>query len=482
MLTPIILGIISLLVFVNIWHLDFLGVLPLAHEAIIRQISEGVLILTPENKIIKANSPAATFLESSKDDLRGKNIVDYFSLEKGNDGFLENDFHGQVKLANNEKALYDILAANIYEGQKKAVAKLIILRDITAFQKAKNALHESEKRYQFLAENIIDVIWVLDINEGKFLYISSSIEQLRGFTVEESLSQKVEETLTPDSVKKLERNIPARLEVFLQGKNKHYTDKLEQLCKDGTTVWIETTTRFVRNAENGRIEVYGVSRDITKRIAFEEHEKELAMLEERQRLTRDLHDAVSQTLFSARLTAEVLLENKETIEKDNLWKNVAHFSGLVKSALGEMRILLLELRPKNLENTGITTLFSHLIDASRGQVDAEISLDKDYSKRLPVEVKIAFYRITQEALNNAIKHAQSKKIAIQLVSNNEIAYINIKDDGCGFTDSAKRKGQLGLSIMKERATEIGAIFKIESYLEKGTSVSCTWSEKRSKVR
>lgn len=87
--------------------------------------------------------------------------------------------------------------------------------------------------------------------------------------------------------------------------------------------------------------------DITEH-KLQEQDRERVALEERQHLARDLHDAVSQTLFSASVTAEMLLQQKKTISQRSLWKNISYFAELVKSALGEMRILLLELRPEGL--------------------------------------------------------------------------------------------------------------------------------------
>ena len=137
--------------------------------------------------------------------------------------------------------------------------------EITDRKKAEEALRESEGMYRLLAENISDVIWIMDIESSRFSYASPSILQLRGYTVDEVLAQDVSASLMPASGQYMAQIMPERLVEFEQGIIKAYTDEIEQPCKDGTTVWTESTTRFVKNPETGKLEVYGVSRNITDR-------------------------------------------------------------------------------------------------------------------------------------------------------------------------------------------------------------------------
>ncbi len=140
------------------------------------------------------------------------------------------------------------------------------------------ALRESEAHYRLLADNISDVIWVLDLETGRFRYVSPSIKRLRGYTVAEALAEKMEDALTPAAWTYLSTVLPGRLAEFQSGQVQPYTDELEQLCKDGTTVWVEVTSRFVINPDNGHLEVYGASRDITARRRVEERVHRLSRL------------------------------------------------------------------------------------------------------------------------------------------------------------------------------------------------------------
>jgi len=149
--------------------------------------------------------------------------------------------------------------------------------DITELKKTEEALQKSKEMYRLLAENISDVIWVLDVNEMHFRYVSPSVERLRGFTVEEVMAQTLDEVLSPGSLQLLQENLASRVQEFLEGQRGYFVNEVEQPCKDGTTVWTEATTSFQINEANGHLEVYGVSRDITERKLAQEALREAEM-------------------------------------------------------------------------------------------------------------------------------------------------------------------------------------------------------------
>lgn len=135
-------------------------------------------------------------------------------------------------------------------------------------------LHEREIHYRILAENISDVIWVYDFEDNRFTYISPSITRLRGFTVEEALKEKVEDSLTPESFQYISALLPERLAEFRRGVTKFYIDEMEQPHKNGSIVSVEITSRFGINEANGHLEVYGDSRNIGERKLAEQSLRE----------------------------------------------------------------------------------------------------------------------------------------------------------------------------------------------------------------
>jgi signal transduction histidine kinase len=204
-----------------------------------------------------------------------------------------------------------------------------------------------------------------------------------------------------------------------------------------------------------------------------DHEKEIAIATERNRLARDLHDAVTQTLFSATLIAEVLPKVWEKNRPEGV-KRLAELRQLTRGALAEMRTLLLELRPSALKDAPYADLLRQLCDALNGKSRIPIELHIENEPDLPVEIKIAFYRITQEAFNNIAKHANATQVVIHLYEADNFVNLEIKDNGKGMDQENVPSNHLGIGIMKERAFNINAEIKIESKPGTGTSILLSW--------
>jgi signal transduction histidine kinase len=204
-----------------------------------------------------------------------------------------------------------------------------------------------------------------------------------------------------------------------------------------------------------------------------EHAHELAASRERQRLARDLHDAVSQTLFSVSLIAEVLPRIFER-DPEQGRARLEELRQLTRGALAEMRTLLLELRPAALAEANLPDLLKQLAEAVVGR--ARIPVDVEAAEAcldIPTDVRIALYRIAQEALNNVVKHAGATKASVRLDCTDQGLELTVEDDGSGFSETAG-VGKLGLSIMRERAEAVGARIEVTSQPGRGTSVRVAW--------
>jgi nitrate/nitrite-specific signal transduction histidine kinase len=206
-----------------------------------------------------------------------------------------------------------------------------------------------------------------------------------------------------------------------------------------------------------------------------EHARELAVVEERNRLARDLHDAVTQTLFSASIIAEVLPRLWERNVQEGE-RRLDELRQLTRGALAEMRTLLIELRPAALVDAELGELLYQLADASRGRIQIEIDVDIEGEREVPEDVKVVLYRIAQEALNNIAKHAGANKISVSLISAPDQIELSIRDDGRGFDPSETSPDRFGLRIMQERVETIGATINIDSELGQGTHVKVIWVE------
>jgi two-component system nitrate/nitrite sensor histidine kinase NarX len=210
-----------------------------------------------------------------------------------------------------------------------------------------------------------------------------------------------------------------------------------------------------------------------------EHAQELAVLEERQRLARDLHDAVNQSLFSAGLIAEVLPRLWDR-DQEEARHSLDDLRKLTRGAMAEMRALLAELRPSTLTDAELGELLGLLSNAFTGRTNIPVTVIVEGQSVLPAEVQVAVYRLSQEALNNIAKHAEADSVEIALKQEKNSIDLIIYDDGKGFDPEKTVSGHYGLSMMRERAESVGAQFSIISQPGKGTELKISWKDVRKK--
>ena len=222
-----------------------------------------------------------------------------------------------------------------------------------------------------------------------------------------------------------------------------------------------------------------------------EQAKEEAIAAERNRIARELHDSVTQTIFSANLIAEVLptIWTRNSLEAQ---RGLEELHKLTQGALAEMRTLLLELRPIGLVETKLEVLIQQLAQGISGRMRTDMQVHIEGDAVLPTEAKLVFYRIAQEALNNLAKHSEASKVEIELRSveaftskkrkneNNsqqqysQSVFMSIRDNGRGFDPKAVLGEHLGLGIMQERTTNNRFSLSILSEPGKGTEISLLW--------
>jgi signal transduction histidine kinase len=200
--------------------------------------------------------------------------------------------------------------------------------------------------------------------------------------------------------------------------------------------------------------------------------RQAAAVEERQRLSRDLHDAVSQTLFSANIIAQTAGRMWST-KPESVPGWLDQLQRLNQGALAEMRTLLLELRPEGLRTSPMADLLRQLGEAAQARRDLRVSLEISFDGTLPPETHEAFYRIAQEALNNITKHSEASTVHIHLDEQDGAVVLLVRDNGKGFESDSISTG-FGLNIMKERANTVGAVLTMTSQPGEGTDVLLTW--------
>jgi signal transduction histidine kinase len=205
-----------------------------------------------------------------------------------------------------------------------------------------------------------------------------------------------------------------------------------------------------------------------------------AAIEERTRLARELHDSVTQSLFSVTLYAEAAARLLESGNGSSAADYLREVRDTAQEALREMRLLIFQLRPPKLEEVGLTGALQARLQGveSRGGIDADPRVTGEQFVRMPLPVQADLYAIVQEALNNCLKHAQ----ALPRVGRDRIradgAHISVRDDGLGFDLAGAETGGIGLRTMQERAERIGGALTIERIPPGGTAITVALPPRR----
>jgi signal transduction histidine kinase len=195
--------------------------------------------------------------------------------------------------------------------------------------------------------------------------------------------------------------------------------------------------------------------------------QDLAAVQERQHLARELHDSVSQALYGISLGAYTAREALESDPREAI-APLEYVMALSEAGLAEMRALLFELRPESLATEGLVAALSKQVTVLRTRYKLLVEAQLSEEPALSLEGKQALYRIAQEALHNIVKHAHARTVTLRLARQDGELLLEIGDDGRGFDSSEPFPGHFGLLSMRERAAELGGTCSIDSAPSQGT--------------
>ncbi len=199
--------------------------------------------------------------------------------------------------------------------------------------------------------------------------------------------------------------------------------------------------------------------------------EQLAIVKERQRLARELHDSVTQALYSLVLLSEAGRRLAGTGGSPQLEEIAIRLGEIGQQALKEMRLLVYELRSLTLQERGLIRALEQRLDAVEKRAGIRASLTTEGALELPPLAEEALYRIAQEALNNALKHAVASAVSVRVVASNSRVEVEVADNGKGFDpDAVRDRGGMGLANMQERIEKLGGRLAILSSPGKGTKV------------
>jgi signal transduction histidine kinase len=202
-----------------------------------------------------------------------------------------------------------------------------------------------------------------------------------------------------------------------------------------------------------------------------EKTKELAVIEERNRVARDLHDSAKQKAFAA-LAQLGAVSGILKSDPSSAWSHLGEAENLVYEVIQELTFLIQEMYPMALKEKGLATTLREYVFEWENRNGVMINLVIQNARRMPLETEQAMYRMIQEALANVARHSQADQVNVSLVYNSESIALTVEDNGLGF-NSNHRSGGMGLRIIKERAETIGGQASVESALGQGTKIVIT---------
>jgi nitrate/nitrite-specific signal transduction histidine kinase len=202
-----------------------------------------------------------------------------------------------------------------------------------------------------------------------------------------------------------------------------------------------------------------------------EQAQQLAVVKERNRLARDLHDSVTQALYGVTLYAEAAARQLSLGEAGMTSDHLREIRATAQEALREMRLLIFELRSPMLMRDGLAATLQARLEAVEGRLGLQTTFRREGDGRLPAEIEDGLYRIAQEALNNVLKHANAGHVTVCLHQEGRAVWLEVTDDGKGFDPRvAREQGGFGLRGMEERAARLGGDLTVQSSRGEGTRI------------
>jgi PAS domain S-box-containing protein len=352
-----------------------------------------------------------------------------------------------------------------------AITNARLIDDLDSSRRELEALLErvrdSESRLRWTMANSPDIVFTLAA-DGRITYMSDSVERITGWRPEQVVGRRFSDFVPSD-----ELAVAARLFVEQSADPEvPLTAEVGILGRDGRRIPMELNSQA--HVHDGRLEgFYGVAREIGERLRFERELRDqaaaLAASEERAHLARELHDSVTQALFSMTLVTrslELLLDR----DREAALEKLVDLRALQRDALAEMRALVFELRPDSLAREGLEYALRTHAAAVSGRMDLPVTIDTDGIRRMPAPVEEALYRIAQESIHNVVKHAAASEARVAISVTDRTCLMRITDDGRGFDPTAIPPGHMGLAGMAVRAERVGGSLSVDTRPGAGTRI------------
>lgn len=341
------------------------------------------------------------------------------------------------------------------------------VRTLRRLRDATIALRESEERYRQLAENIREVFWMTDLTKGRLLYISPAYEGVWGRTCASLYASPRDwmEALHPEDRERV------RSSVLTKQACGQYDELYRIVRPDGSIRWIQDRAFPVQDETGTVYRMVGIAEDVTERKRLEKELLEISA-SERRRMGHELHDGLGQYLAGIAFRAKAL-EQTLAREASRHTSRARELTTLLSNAIRQTRSVARGLDPVQVETSGLPAALQNLASEVTHFFDLTCVLRcPGPEPKVDAEMALGLYRMTQEAIHNAIRHGEARCIEILLEAASDSLCLRVRDNGGGFNVQDRKQTGMGLRVMAYRASSMGARLKIESQPGRGTEICC----------
>jgi len=456
------------------------------YRTLLEITSEGCWLINPDLKTIEVNAALCKMLGYSQDEMLGKTPFDFVD-DENRKIFIEQtskisvtahrSYEITLKKKNGEDLATYFNATTIRDESGEVKGSFAFITDITEKKRAEESLRKSEEQYRNIFKNIQDVYYEVTL-DGIIIETSPSIEDVSLYKREEVIGKSLTDIYVD----------PKNRDEFLKEllKNGKVTDYEALLTdKNGSQTYCSITAKLVRDKQGNPVKIIGSLRNISDRKRAEEmihaltSELMKSQENERQRISRDLHDNVAQELSAVKIGFETLFDHQPAIPPE-IRQRVSEMSRTLQESIKAVRDVSYDLRPPALDEMGLVeTLVHYCNDFSEDNginVDFHSAGMKDLN--LDFDTEINLYRLIQEGLTNIKKHADAEHVTVRLVAAFPNIILRIEDNGKGF-DVQKRMAtltkekQMGIRSMEQRAKLLQGEMEIQSKPMQGTKIFIT---------